>query len=307
VKKRVSTSRHKRARRHPRVLRIAAIAVPAVILATAPAAVALWPEPSEEPQQVTMSTQLAASMRVDESLRKARVSRDIGQRSPLPTQAPTPAAPAPTPETAPEPAPTPTVVGTMYATAALKVRGGPSSDAAELTVVPKGTELGVTGTKDGAWVQVIHDETVAWVNGDYLAAEKPAAEVAEPAGGISYAPCPSGSDVEDGLTPDAIRVHRAVCAQFPSITNYGGLRGGGGEHAVGRALDIMVSGSLGDAVADWVRANHQVLGVSEVLWSQQIWTVQRSSEGWRPLEDRGSVTANHYDHVHVTVYGSSGG
>ncbi|MDQ1640746.1 MAG: hypothetical protein QOJ90_97, partial [Actinomycetota bacterium] len=28
----------------------------------------------------------------------------------------------------------------------------------------------------------------------------------------------------------------------------------------------------------------------------------RSSEGWRPMADRGSTTANHYDHVHVSVY-----
>ena len=61
------------------------------------------------------------------------------------------------------------------------------------------------------------------------------------------------------------------------------------------------------AIAEWVRANHAALGVSEVLWAQQIWTVQRSSEGWRTFEDRGSATANHYDHVHVTVYGDSGG
>jgi hypothetical protein len=39
-----------------------------------------------------------------------------------------------------------------------------------------------------------------------------------------------------------------------------------------------------------------------VIWSQQIWTVDRGSEGWRYMEDRGSTTANHYDHVHVTVY-----
>jgi hypothetical protein len=50
-----------------------------------------------------------------------------------------------------------------------------------------------------------------------------------------------------------------------------------------------------------------VLGVSEVIWSQRIWTVERSSDGWRWMEDRGSDTANHYDHVHVTVYGNSGG
>jgi len=99
-----------------------------------------------------------------------------------------------------------------------------------------------------------------------------------------------------------------VCAEFPDVSSYGGVRSGSGEHSTGQALDIMVSSSsLGDAIAAWVRDNHDALGVSEILWSQQIWTVERSSDGWRWLEDRGSATANHYDHVHVTVYGDSGG
>ena len=109
------------------------------------------------------------------------------------------------------------------------------------------------------------------------------------------------------MTPDAIRVHRAVCAAFPEVDSYSGLRSDG-EHGEGRALDIMISSSsLGDEIADYARENSGRLGVSEVLWSQQIWTVQRSSEGWRSMEDRGSDTANHNDHVHVTVYGDSGG
>jgi resuscitation-promoting factor RpfB len=124
-------------------------------------------------------------------------------------------------------------------------------------------------------------------------------------GGISDAPCPSGSDVESGLTSNAVGVHRAVCALFPGVSSYLGLRvGDSGEHGEGRALDIMVysDSALGDQIADWVRANASSLGVSEVIWSQQIWTVERSSEGWRYMEDMGSPTANHYDHVHVTVY-----
>ncbi len=136
---------------------------------------------------------------------------------------------------------------------------------------------------------------------------KAAAPAAPAAGGISAAPCAGGSAVESGLTPDAIRVHRAVCALFPSVTAYGGV-GGGGEHATGRAVDIMIpSSGVGSQIAAWVRANARSLGVSEVIWSQHIWTVQRSGEGWRAMSDRGSATANHYDHVHVTVYGSSGG
>ena len=70
---------------------------------------------------------------------------------------------------------------------------------------------------------------------------------------------------------------------------------------------MVSSSSLGDAIAAWVRDHHDELGVSEVIWSQRIWTVERSADGWRWMADRGSNTANHYDHVHVTVYGNSGG
>jgi hypothetical protein len=68
----------------------------------------------------------------------------------------------------------------------------------------------------------------------------------------------------------------------------------------------MVSGSTGQEIADWLKAHYKEMGVSQLIWEQHIWTVQRSSEGWRAMEDRGGVTANHYDHVHVTVYGNAG-
>jgi hypothetical protein len=121
---------------------------------------------------------------------------------------------------------------------------------------------------------------------------------------LSTAPCATGSDVESGLVANGITVHRAVCAAFPAITTYGGLRpGDSGDHGTGHALDIMIpDSSTGDQISAWVREHATELGVSQVIWSQHIWTVQRSSEGWRPMEDRGSTTANHYDHVHVTVY-----
>jgi hypothetical protein len=68
----------------------------------------------------------------------------------------------------------------------------------------------------------------------------------------------------------------------------------------------MVSGSTGWRVAKWVRANRKALGVSEIIYAQKIWTVQRGSEGWRSMSDRGNATANHFDHVHVSVYGNRG-
>jgi hypothetical protein len=198
-----------------------------------------------------------------------------------------------------------TITGSKYTTTDVNVWSLPETKGTLLTVLTKGTKVSVTGKVDGIWAQVVRNGVVRWVKAEYLSATKP---VATAAGGISQAVCKSGSSVESGLTADAIRVHRAICAKFPDITSYGGLRSGdsGSEHSTGHALDIMVSGSEGQEVADWLHANYKKLGVSQLIWQQHIWTVQRSSEGWRAMEDRGSTTANHYDHVHVTVYGNSG-
>jgi uncharacterized protein YgiM (DUF1202 family) len=275
-----------------------------------PVAVAAWPDQPAELPSVEPIRLLAAPHR------DVSISRGLDQRSPLrdrstsatATQSTPTSTPTPKPKPTPTPTPEPTVTGHLYVTTALNVRSGPTSDAAVLTVLYVGTKVAVTSNTEGDWVQIVHADELAWVNGDYLSETKPAEETKATGGGISYVECESGSAVEVGLTPDAIRVHRAVCAEFPEVTSYGGVRSGGGEHGSGRALDIMVpSSSLGDAIAAFARENYQALGVSEVIWSQQIWTVERSSEGWRWMEDRGSATANHYDHVHVTVYGYSGG
>ncbi|MFW6091777.1 MAG: SH3 domain-containing protein [Actinomycetota bacterium] len=289
---------------------------------TAPAvAVSVWPQQSDESAPVEEVTGLGDTSR-EPPVSRGRHERPRGQHpgtsptvslSPMPTATNTTSTPTPEPaaessessEPTSTPSPEPTVTGEMYVTAGLNVRAAPSLDAEVLTVLPRATKVAVTSETDGAWVQIIHDDTVAWVSGDYLSEEKPPPE---DTGGLSYAECEHGSEVESGLTPDAIRVHRAVCAEFPGITEYGGWRSGGGEHSAGRAIDIMVSNqSTGDAIAAFVREHYQELGVSQVIWWQQIWTVERADEGWRWMEDRGSATQNHYDHIHVTVYGDSGG
>jgi hypothetical protein len=260
--------------------------------------------------------------------RDTTVSRDalrppISITSTTPTAAPKPKAkPSPTAKhlkkQAPIPKPTaaktraaqelnaapPKITGTKYTTTDVNLWTLPLTGVL-LDVLPKGTKVSVTGKVDGLYAEVVSDGKSRWVKAQYLSATKP---VASTSGSISQAACASGSGVEDGLTQDAIRVHRAICAKFPDITSYGGLRSGdsGSEHSTGHALDIMVSGAEGQEVADWLKANYKKLGVSQLIWQQHIWTVQRSSEGWRAMEDRGGATANHYDHVHVTVYGNSG-
>ena len=183
------------------------------------------------------------------------------------------------------------------------VWSGPARSTDRLTGLDDGTKVQVTGLVHDGWAQIRRNGRMVWVRRDALAAEKPEPEqpTVGPAAGVTYAPCSDGSSVESGLTSNAIKVYRAVCAAFPAVSSWGGNTGYG-DHGAGLALDIMCTGSLGDAIAEWVRAHAGELGVSEVIWSQQIWTVERSSEGWRYMSDRGSTTANHYDHVHVTVF-----
>ena len=58
---------------------------------------------------------------------------------------------------------------------------------------------------------------------------------------------------------------------------------------------------LGGNVAAWARANAKSLGITYVIWNQRIWSVGRSSEGWRAMANRGGDSANHKDHVHINV------
>ncbi|MFG2090698.1 MULTISPECIES: hypothetical protein [unclassified Spirillospora] len=81
------------------------------------------------------------------------------------------------------------------------------------------------------------------------------------------------------------------------------------DHGDGRACDFMEStggrmpsaGALrhGDQVAAYAVGNARRLGISYVIWKQHIWNVRGG--GWRPMEDRGSLTQNHYDHIHISV------
>ncbi len=121
---------------------------------------------------------------------------------------------------------------------------------------------------------------------------------------LGTAPCASGSGSERGLRPDTIKVHRAVCLLFPSVTRYGGLAGRG-EHATGQALDIMVvDRPIGNEIAAFLQEHRAELGIEYIIWRQRIWRPSTSG-AWRGMSDRGGATANHMDHVHVTTYGNA--
>jgi uncharacterized protein YgiM (DUF1202 family) len=201
------------------------------------------------------------------------------------------------------------VIDTKYATTDLNVRTEATEDASVVAEVKAGAKLSVTATVTNGFRYVSYHDKGRWVKDRYISDKKAPSSSAggSSRGGISGALCPSGSSVESGLTADAIRVHRALCHRYPQIPNFVGRRTSSGYHGQGRALDSMISDStVGWDIAKWVRAHAKELGAMEVIYRQHIWTVQRSSEGWRSMSDRGSPTATHMDHVHVSVYGNSG-
>lgn len=174
-------------------------------------------------------------------------------------------------------------------------------------VVEEGAEVLVTGRTAGGREEIVWEEASRWVSAGYLTDEDPTALSATSTspGGVAArsagGTCSNGSSTPSGVTANVADLHEAVCAAFPEITNYGGTRTDG-DHGRGLALDIMVSGATGWEVAEFVRANYTDFDVNYVIYEQKIWSVDRSGEGWRSMEDRGSATANHMDHVHVSVY-----
>ena len=96
----------------------------------------------------------------------------------------------------------------------------------------------------------------------------------------------------------------------PCVSSIGGVggRSGPSDHPSGRAIDVMTTDqpdALGDEVAAFFQANAANMGVKYVIWKQRIWHTGKAANDWKPMEDRGDATANHFDHVHVSF--NSGG
>ena len=319
----LARSRPRRAARPPLAVRVGRVVAPFAfigVLATA-VAVAIWPQPeytAAVPAPVATPTPTAtasASARTSRGAAsrpavKSSASVKAFRAKPSAKEKPPTLAPSATATTrAAAKSASPRATGLRYATTGVNVRTEPSVDGKVITVLSVGSKVSITSGTVRGWAAVLYDNQRRWVRSEYLSSKKPSISTpSATSNGSSNAACRSGSSVESGLTADAIRVHRAICARFPQVTAYHGVRADSlPYHPSGRALDAMISDStVGWQIANYVRANASRLGASEVIYAQRIWTVQRSSEGWRFMSDRGSATANHYDHVHVTVYGNSG-
>ena len=110
-----------------------------------------------------------------------------------------------------------------------------------------------------------------------------------------------------GLQPQTAAFKEEIANLF-GITSFSGYRpGDSGDHGKGLAIDFMVpvSSALGDQIADYAIQNMATRGISYIIWKQRFYAPYDSKYGpaytWNPMPDRGSITENHYDHVHVSM------
>ena len=193
----------------------------------------------------------------------------------------------------------PKAKGKLWTTGDLDLRVTPREKSKTVGLVKSDKQIAITGRREGAFAEVLLGKETRWVTAEYLSKKKEKPEPEE--AGTSDQPCPDGSEIESAIQPAAVKVYRSVCAAFPELTTYGG-QDGHGEHVNGQAIDFMVPNSdVGQRLADYLYANHAQFDLFDIIWSQSIWTIERAGEGFRPMEDRGSPTANHFDHVHIMV------
>lgn len=233
-----------------------------------------------------------------------------------------------------------TAAGTKYAQQAITVRAQASDDAAELGSIKEGGKVSVTDKVVSGYRQIAFNGKVGYVADAQLGAKAPVKETPKPTATptpsaseakapaktaakattskattskapVADAPAGGSSDVYTGggysgpsvlgLKPRAMVVYNAVTAKW-SFTSIGGYRASSrSNHQLGGAIDFMTfkDSAKGWEVAKYVTANAAAFNVDHVIFEQKIWTPYKPY--WRPMADRGSITQNHYDHVHVSV------
>ena len=122
-----------------------------------------------------------------------------------------------------------------------------------------------------------------------------------------YASIAASKSENAGLQPQTAAFKEEIANLF-GITSVSGYRpGDSGDHGKGLAIDFMVpvSSALGDQIADYAIQNMASRGISYIIWKQRFYAPYPSKYGpaytWNPMPDRGSITENHYDHVHVSM------
>ncbi|MFP2927199.1 SH3 domain-containing protein [Pyxidicoccus sp. 3LG] len=183
-------------------------------------------------------------------------------------------------------------VGTaLVTTDALNLRSGPGTGYGILLTMPVGVRVTLAqSAPQNFFYRVTYGSTTGWAHGDWLARASSSVYV-------------SGGPVLSHVQSFANALCASTGACKPSTYS--------GHHpTANRALDILASSAygsypsdnyaLGDRAANFAFANWGTYRIWYVIWRQRI--NYNDGLGWQWMADRGSITQNHYDHVHVSFY-----
>ena len=173
-----------------------------------------------------------------------------------------------------------------------------AESAVEATTTPEEAKEVASSSEATAAVSTYQPEEAKTVSTTYAAPAAP-----------DYAGLAVAKSENAGLQPQTAAFKEEIANLF-GITSFSGYRpGDSGDHGKGLAIDFMVpeSSELGDKVAEYAIQNMASRGISYIIWKQRFYAPFDSKYGpantWNPMPDRGSVTENHYDHVHVSMNG----
>ncbi|CAM1658325.1 hypothetical protein SORA22_01990 [Streptococcus oralis] len=175
--------------------------------------------------------------------------------------------------------------------------------AAPATETPADTR-GTSATEETAASTVTSDTATSTYQAEQ--SQAPSRTYSAPAA-PDYAGLAVAKSENAGLQPQTAAFKEEIANLF-GITSFSGYRpGDSGDHGKGLAIDFMVpvSSALGDQIAEYAVKNMASRGINYIIWKQRFYAPYDSKYGpaytWNPMPDRGSVTENHYDHVHVSM------
>ena len=130
--------------------------------------------------------------------------------------------------------------------------------------------------------------------------------------GVLVEVCTPSNYAESHLKFDSVMISRTVNTTWgDDIEEVGGYRAGDPypDHPSGRAVDIMIpnggkgkaNAELGDEIARYFQDHAEDYGIEYMIWQQSQWKAGDAPKNWKHMSDRGDRTANHMDHVHITV------
>ena len=252
---------------------------------------------TEKPEEVAPSSEISETATVAEETPSTETPVAEETAETTPAEAPVAETTLPVEEEAPQAA-TPVTEETVATTPA----EAPVA-AAPATETPADTR-GTSATEETAASTVTSDTATSTYQAEQ--SQTPSRTYSAPAA-PDYAGLAVAKSENAGLQPQTAAFKEEIANLF-GITSFSGYRpGDSGDHGKGLAIDFMVpvSSALGDQIAEYAVQNMASRGINYIIWKQRFYAPYDSKYGpaytWNPMPDRGSVTENHYDHVHVSM------